>query len=81
MSQKPTSSEQAGLSAESEMGETVEFILGDGRVEAFLSDRVFIIDPATRAGRMAIRAYAFALAADGKGEEAKTILNHVGREG
>lgn len=66
--------------AEVEIGEEVEIILDSGRVEAFLSDRVFIFDPKSVHSRMAVRAFAYSLAAEDK-KAAKDILNGVGREG
>lgn len=69
------------MEGETEIGETVEIVVAGQRIEAFLSDEVFILDPHSAPARTAIRAYAFALAAAGQGEEAKAILKHVGREG
>lgn len=67
--------------ADAEMGESVEIIVEDGRIEAFLSDNVFVLDPASPDARFALRAYAYALARRGQLDEAKHLLRELGREG
>lgn len=64
-----------------ELGETVEIIVDGQRIEAFLSDNVVVLDPASPHTRRALRAYAWSLAADGNRPEAKEMLDRVGREG
>lgn len=64
-----------------EIGESIEVIIDGQRVEAFLSDQVFIIDPHSVHGRMAIRGYAYSIAAGGDATAAKALLSKVGREG
>ena len=77
----PTTGENtAPVSAEVELGESVEIVLGDSRIEAFLSDNVYIFDPTSVHSRMAVRAYAYSLSAEDR-DTAKGILKRVGREG
>lgn len=74
-------SDSSELSAEIDMGESVEVIIDGNRIEAFLSDNVYIFDPkASIHARMAVRAYAYSLSADDP-RAAKDILNREGREG
>lgn len=69
------------LSAEVDLGESVEVIIDGNRIEAFLSDNVYIFDPKVSIhAAMAVRAYAYSLSADDP-KTAKEILNNVGREG
>jgi hypothetical protein len=56
-------------------------VVDGNRVEAFLSDRVLIVDPHSVHGRMAVRAYAYSLASEGNRAAAKALLAQVGREG
>lgn len=74
------SSSDSGPTAEVDIGETVEIVVDGNRLEVFLSDQVFAIDPHSIHGRMAIRAYAYSIAADDPAT-AKAILSVVGREG
>jgi hypothetical protein len=74
----PSSSSE--LVADIEMGETVEVIIDGNRVEAFLSDNVFIFDPTSIHARMAVRAYAYSLSSEDR-QGATEILRKVGREG
>lgn len=67
--------------ADVEIGETFEIVVEGGRIEAFLSDNVFVLDPRSHHCRVALRAYAYSLAAEGHYQEARTMLNAVGREG
>lgn len=67
-------------SAEVEIGDSVEIIVDGKRIECFLSDNVFAIDPHSIHGRMAIRAYAYSVAGEDPAT-AKAILAAVGREG
>lgn len=69
------------MEAEMELGESFEIVVDGNRVEAFLSDNVVVMDPHGNPGRMAIRAYAYALAAEGNKAGAKALLAQVGREG
>jgi hypothetical protein len=68
-------------SAEAEIGESIEIILDGNRVEAFLSDNVIVFDPKSPHARIAIRAYAYSLAAAGDIKSARAVLDQVGREG
>lgn len=74
------SSSDSGPVADIELGEQVEIIVDGNRLEVFLSDNVFAIDPHSIHGRMAIRAYAYSIAADDPAT-AKAILSVIGREG
>lgn len=67
--------------ADAELGESVEIIVEGQRIEAFLSDNVFVLDPALPDARFALRAYAYCLARRGQAEEAKALLRQFGREG
>lgn len=67
--------------ADAELGESVEFYVDGGRVEAFLSDNVIVLDPHEPDARFALRAYAFAMARRGQTAEAKALLRRIGREG
>lgn len=64
-----------------ELGETLEVVLDGHRVEAFLTDNVFILDPKSPECRTALRGYAYGLAARGKFIEAKGIMKAIGRQG
>lgn len=64
-----------------ELGESYELVLDGHRIEAFLSDNVFVLDPKSPEARTALRGYAMGLAACGKQEEAKAIFRALGRQG
>ena len=66
---------------DAEMGESVEIVVEGGRIEAFLSDNVFILDPKLPDARFALRAYAYALYRRGAKEEARSMLREIGEEG
>lgn len=74
------SDSERGPTAEIEMGESVEIIVDGNRMEVFLSDNVFVVDPHSVHGRNAVRAYAYSLAGEDPAT-AKAILAVVGREG
>jgi hypothetical protein len=59
----------------------VELVLDGHRITAFLTDRVFILDPHSHHCRIALRAFAYSLAAAGDTVSAASILREVGREG
>ncbi len=69
------------VEVEAEMGESVEIVVEGGRIEAFLSDNVLVLDPKLPDARFALRAYAYALARRGQREEATAMLKDIGREG
>ncbi len=69
------------IEVEAEMGESVEIVVEGGRIEAFLSDKVLVLDPKLPDARFALRAYAYCLARRGQKEEAKAMLKEIGREG
>lgn len=71
---------ESSPSANIEIGESVEIVVDGKRIEAFLSDNVAVFDPHSIHGRMAIRAYAYSIAAEDPGL-AKAVLAVVGREG
>lgn len=76
-----TAPDSGELEASIDIGESVEVILDGNRIEAFLSDNVYIFDPkASIHAAMAVRAYAYSLSAEDP-KAAKQILNDVGREG
>ena len=64
-----------------ELGETYEMVMNGARIEAFLSDTVFVLDPKSPEVRTALRGYAYGLAARGKVIEAKSIMKAIGRQG
>lgn len=64
-----------------ELGETLEVILDGNRVEAFITDNVVVLDPASPEVRTALRGYALGLAARKQVEEAKRIMRLVGKQG
>lgn len=71
---------QPSLSAEVEMGDSVEVIIDGNRIEAFMSDNVVVMDPSSIHTRMGIRAYAYSLSAEDR-QAAVEILRRIGREG
>lgn len=79
--ERPDELLEAQLSALAELGETVEVIVDGQRVEAFLSDAVFVLDPSSPDARFALRAYAYCLARRGQVDEARSLLRQFGREG
>lgn len=64
-----------------ELGETYEMVLDGHRIEAFLSDTVFVLDPRSPEVRTALRGYAYGLAARGKMGEAKAMMKSIRRQG
>ena len=67
--------------ARAELGESVEVIVEGQRIEAFLSEKVFVLDPSLPDARFALRAYAYCLARRGQADEARALLRQFGREG
>lgn len=73
--------QEDAVEAVAELGESVEVIVDGQRIEAFLSDAVFVLDPASPDARFALRAYAYCLARRGQVDEARSLLRQFGREG
>jgi hypothetical protein len=74
-------SDAFGEAVSVELGETYEMVLEGARIEAFLSDTVFVLDPRSPEVRTALRGYAYGLAARGKMEEAKAMMKSIRRQG
>ena len=73
--------ESVSMPVSVELGESYSIILDGLRIEAFLSDNVFVLDPKSPECRTALRGYAYGLGARGKEREAKAILSALGRQG